>query len=150
MKENHESEVIFNAYCPQTMSAVVWIQFCKESKLFSKKKKFQLPEAHIIFQKAFSNRCESRTSRRTAMLSAISHQTERKMSRILSIKAGQVLFILLCLIRDAASRSCPQKDLSIYILLETIIRNLPRTNTGHMYPKSYMKIHRYLSRRIEI
>jgi hypothetical protein len=67
-----EVHTIFNSYCPRgTMNVVTWVKFCKESKLFSRKKKFLLPDAHLIFQKAFSNRCDSSVPRRTSVLSTI-------------------------------------------------------------------------------
>lgn len=74
----YEEEVcnIFNRYCPNgTMNVVVWVKFCKDSKLFSRKKKFLLPDAHIVFQKAFFTKGDDASdplpTRRTSLLSAI-------------------------------------------------------------------------------
>ena len=81
----NEEEVcnIFNRYCPQgTMNVVLWVKFCKDSNMFSKKKKFLLPDAHVIFQKAFSTtRVEPATpavqARRTSILAAITKGSKK-------------------------------------------------------------------------
>ena len=56
LQRDEEVNNIFNSYCPQgTMNVVTWVTFCKDLNLFSEKRKFLLPEAHLIFQNAFSS-----------------------------------------------------------------------------------------------
>lgn len=107
----NEKEVrsIFDNYSHQgAMDIVQWIKLCKSSKLLSKRRKFLLPDAHVLFQRAFSEKAQqtARTSGRTKPMAV--HYTTFRFVLLLGVavhKRVGIDTILTCIIKNHA----PQK-----------------------------------------